>query len=90
MKTEPIISVGVLAITVTLLIAVVTSPVAAVSTATDPFAQGWLAYDSGNYRKAFQIWQELAAGGDDSAQVNVAMMYDLGQGVSEDPAQALK
>lgn len=52
------------------------------------YDQGWQAYESGHYEKAFQIWQGLAEQGHELAQVNLGAMYDAGQGVSENPTKA--
>jgi hypothetical protein len=54
------------------------------------YDQGWQAYESGRYEKAFQIWQALAEQGHELAQVNLGAMYDAGQGVSENPAKAFE
>ncbi len=54
------------------------------------YDQGWQAYESGQYEKAFQIWQALAEQGHELAQVNIGAMYDAGQGVAENPLKAFE
>lgn len=48
------------------------------------------AYTSGDYVKARQLWQELAAKGDARAMNNLGVLFDRGQGVPEDPAEAVR
>jgi TPR repeat protein len=47
------------------------------------------AIDAGDYAKAAQIYQELAAQGDAKAQYNLGLMYASGDGVAADQQQAL-
>lgn len=57
--------------------------------AGDQYLQGWEAYKAGQYKQARQVWLPLAQQGNPSAQLNLGILYDYGQGVSENPAQAL-
>ena len=54
------------------------------------YDQGWQAYDAGQYKEAFEIWQTLAEQGHELAQVNLGAMYDAGQGTAENPAKAFE
>jgi S1-C subfamily serine protease len=55
----------------------------------EEYLLGWTAYQAGEYAEAKKTWQPLAEKGDPSAQLNLGTLYDYGQGVSEDPAQAM-
>jgi len=55
----------------------------------EEYLVGWAAYQAGEFTSAKQSWQPLAENGDPSAQLNLGTLYDYGQGVNEDPAQAL-
>ena len=57
------------------------------SFSADPI-KAWEAYDSGDYTTALNIFNELAAQGDSSAQYNLGMMYAFGQGVDQNNAYA--
>lgn len=52
------------------------------------FEQGLAAYNSGDYETAFKEWRPLAEQGHADAQFNVALMYDNGWGVAQDPQHA--
>jgi hypothetical protein len=54
------------------------------------FAQGWQAYDAGHLHNAFRIWHRLAEEGYVNAQLNLGVIYDHGQGVPEDPQEAVR
>ena len=54
------------------------------------FQQGLEAIKRGDYQTAFKLWLPLAEQGDASAQFNLGMMYDNGQGVKQDDVQAVK
>ena len=71
-----------------LLLLLSSSAFAETTTKPDTFAQGWEAYQSGNFSSAMQFWMPLAEQGDANAQLNVGLMYDAGQGVSVDHARA--
>ncbi|MBR3664175.1 MAG: sel1 repeat family protein [Desulfovibrio sp.] len=47
------------------------------------------AYRKGDYAKAREIWEKLAAGGDAYAMNNLGILYDRGQGVAVDLGRAL-
>ena len=49
---------------------------------------GWDAYDQGDYATALKEWQPLAEQGDARAQYKLGILYDKGQGVQQDVAQA--
>ena len=46
------------------------------------------AYAAGHYEVARQLWTAQAEAGDTAAQLSLANLYDLGQGVTRDPAMA--
>ena len=52
--------------------------------------QGLEATKRGDYQTAFKLWLPLAEQGDASAQFNLGMMYDKGQGVKQDDVEAVK
>ena len=56
----------------------------------DDFDEGLSAYHKGDYQTAMKIWKPLAEQGDASAQSNLGLMYDLGEGVPQDDKQAVK
>ncbi len=51
---------------------------------------GWDAFGRGDYRGALAIWTPLAEAGDPNIQVLVGSIYDYGQGVPQDDAEAVK
>lgn len=67
-----------------------TTAVAATEGAGGTAADGWRAFDLGDYKTALQIWQPLAQQGDPNLQVLVGSLYDYGQGVPQDKKQALQ
>ena len=54
------------------------------------FSDGVNAYNAGNYTAAYENFKPLAEQGDAWAQSNLGVMYDNGQGVLQDYAEALK
>ena len=46
------------------------------------FYDGWIAYSSGNYKKALEEWLPYAEQGDAQAQYNLAGLYANGYGVN--------
>ncbi|HWU34888.1 MAG TPA: tetratricopeptide repeat protein [Methylovorus sp.] len=48
------------------------------------------AVDAGKFAQAATIYRELAAAGDAKAQYNLGLMYARGDGVSENPQEAVK
>src|SRR5262245_26884838 len=52
------------------------------------FAAGQRAYDAGSFEDAHRIWGPLAASGEAQAAFGLGLLYDLGQGVAQDTAQA--
>jgi hypothetical protein len=73
-------------------------PVASTATATTAssdqpagtVADGWHAFDLGDYQTALNIWRPLAEQGDSNLQILVGSLYDYGQGVKQDKAAALQ
>ncbi|MEX1109582.1 MAG: tetratricopeptide repeat protein [Dongiaceae bacterium] len=56
----------------------------------DQFEDAGDAYQSGNYDRAFGLLKPLAEDGNVDAQAIVGLMYALGQGVIQDPDEAVK
>jgi hypothetical protein len=56
--------------------------------AADTVGDGQRAYVHGRFEEAHRIWAPLAEAGDAEAQVSLGLLFDLGQGVREDPATA--
>ncbi len=54
------------------------------------FDEGVAAYNRGDYATALREWRPLAEQGNAGAQNNLGVMYDMGQGVSQDDAEAVK
>jgi TPR repeat protein len=52
------------------------------------FRKGLSAYNSGDYRKAMQIWLPLAQGDDAASQAGIGFMYHRGLGVATDNRKA--
>ena len=48
------------------------------------------AYDKRDWKTAFPLWSELAEDGDPDAQSILGTMYENGEGVAQDPAEAAK
>lgn len=53
------------------------------------FMEGVAAYDSGDYKRAYEVWLPLAQGGDLAAMRNVALLLRKGEGTARDPERAL-
>lgn len=62
----------------------------AVAPAGATAADGWDAFERGEPQLALAIFKDLAAAGDTNMQVMVGQIYDFGQGVPQDDAEALK
>ncbi|EDP61124.1 hypothetical protein BAL199_22307 [alpha proteobacterium BAL199] len=56
----------------------------------DDFKEGVKAYNSGDFKTALRKWKPLAEQGDAYAQFNIGLMYKMGDGVTQDNAEALK
>ena len=56
----------------------------------EPFEDATKAYNRGDYETAYRLIKPLAEQGLPEAQVNLGLMYDRGQGVPQDYAEALK
>ncbi|GAB4233825.1 MAG: hypothetical protein Tsb0032_39480 [Kiloniellaceae bacterium] len=54
------------------------------------FAEGLAASRAGDHETALREWQPLAEAGDAAAQYNIALMYQRGEGVRQDYAEALR
>ena len=52
--------------------------------------KGWDAYDAGDYATALSILKPLAEAGNSDAQLTLSWMYDWGEGVAQDHAEAAK
>ena len=55
-----------------------------------PFQDGLDAFDKGDFQAALQLWLPLAQQGHVAAQLNVAVLYEKGQGVPQDFVEAAK
>ena len=66
---------------------IVFAPTAAFS---DDFSDGLAAYRMGDYGAALKLWVTLAEQGDAKAEYGLGVMYDNGDGVTEDDAKAVK
>lgn len=51
---------------------------------------GWDAFGRGDYKGALAIWTPLAEAGDPNMQMLVGSIYDYGQGVPQDDAEAVR
>jgi len=56
----------------------------------DDFQDGVDAYKRQDYKTAYKLWLPLAEQGDATAQSNLGVMYDKGQGVPQDFKEAVK
>ena len=54
-----------------------------------PAGEAGRAWASGDYGRAREIWEKLAAGGDAHAMNNLGVLYDSGLGVEPDPGRAI-
>ena len=71
-------------------LAVASAGALAESPATGAGSDAQRAYAAGQYVTAWQLWAPQAEAGDIQAQLGLALMYDLGQGVPRDPVTAYK
>jgi TPR repeat protein len=70
-----------------------TQPAAAAApqpASTGSAQDGWDAFGRGDYKGALAVWQPLAEKGDVAMQLLVGSIYDYGQGVPQDDAEAVK
>jgi FOG: TPR repeat, SEL1 subfamily len=58
--------------------------------AAGPFEDAAAAYGRGDYATALRLFRPLADQGDAAAQYNLGVMYDNGQGVPQNDAEAVK
>jgi TPR repeat protein len=56
----------------------------------DDFDKGYVAYKAGDYAEAAKWFRKAAEQGDADARYNLALMYDVGMGVTQDYAEAVK
>ncbi len=54
------------------------------------FQKGWDAYEKSDYATALREWRPLAEQGSASAQYNLGVIYENGQGVPQNYKQAIK
>jgi TPR repeat protein len=54
------------------------------------FDEGWAAYERGDYATAYEEFLPIAEQGDAFAQFSLGIMYDNGEGVPQDYAEAVK
>jgi hypothetical protein len=54
------------------------------------FDEGVAAYDRGDYATALEEWLPIAEQGDGRAQLYLGTMFDIGLGVPQDYAEAVK
>lgn len=53
------------------------------------YKDGVAAYERGDFKKAFRLWQPLAASGNIRAQARLGLLFDLGRGVASDLIKAV-
>ena len=71
-------------LTLILLLLIIVAPVTA-----EDFDKGLSAYHAGDFATAMKEWKSLAEDGDRSAQFNLGVMYDYGQGVPQGYKEAI-
>ena len=54
------------------------------------YDEGFAAFERGDYETAFREWLPLAEAGNATAQYNLGLLYDKGQGVPQDDQEALR
>jgi len=67
---------------------VLSVPTTHATTPEDHFTQGWQHYQAREFTVAFQQWGVAARDGYPTAQLNLGMLYEFGQGVTQDTALA--
>ena len=72
------------------IIAILLSLLLSVKAYAGPLEDGFAAYDANNYTVAFEKFRLAAAQGNSGAQYNLGFMYEKGQGVVQDYAEAVK
>jgi TPR repeat protein len=55
-----------------------------------PFEDAQAAYQRGEYETSLRLWRSLAEEGEARAQLRLAMMYDIGNGVAQDIVEAVR
>jgi ATP-dependent protease ClpP protease subunit len=60
----------------------------AIQALAGPFEDGIKAYDAGDFATALNLWRPLAEEGRAQAQFNLGVLYEKGQGVSQDLAES--
>ncbi|MBT5633763.1 MAG: sel1 repeat family protein, partial [Nitrospina sp.] len=56
----------------------------------DDFHDGWVSYEKKDYDTAYKLWLPLAIQGNPRAQFFLGVMFDRGQGISQDYSEAAK
>ena len=56
----------------------------------DEVKEGLKALNRGDYKAAFEIWKPLAKKGNSTAQFNLGLMYDKGDGVRQNFPKAFR
>ena len=56
----------------------------------DEVKEGLKALNRGDYKAAFEIWKPLAEKGNSTAQFNLGLMYDKGDGVRQNFPKAVR
>ena len=54
------------------------------------FEDGFAASEAGDYKTAFSFYKKAAEQGELAAQFNVGLYYDVGKGVAQDDAEAVR
>ena len=73
-----------------LLVALILITGAAQPASAGAFEDGFAAYQSGDYPTALRLWMPLARQGNARAQLYLGFMYEDGQGVPQNYAEAVK
>ncbi len=73
---------------VAVLLALLLAVGAGVPAQADPFEQGMAQFKRGEFEAAYKLWRPLAERGDALAQLNVGNLFERGQGVTQDSAEA--
>jgi TPR repeat protein len=72
------------------LLTLLISPSLVISAFAGPFEDGVAAYEQGDHTTAHRLFKPLAQQGVPEAQFNLGLLYDNGQGVPQDYAEAVK
>ena len=75
---------------ITFVLATMLSFMAFTPVAAQDLQKGYDAFEAGDYATALQEWRPLAEQGDADAQYFLGVMYEKGNGVPKDYAEAVK